>query len=472
MSNENKNFQKKLNYLNGLRVGRLDKPYNNLDNNYFIYEGEPRVDYFINEALQDPDIIIPGGEKPEVVVIPSKADRLSLELSKTIFPRKWDREQFIEGLQSISHRNKSQIHMNDQWLRLSQLRALSNYPTLDRTKDVANYVWSYFPMGDPEFDKTRAHYNPLTNTIIAPKMRERTQLPYVAELAHAYQFQNDKARKNGLIGNFRLLPADVKINGKTEYETPGSVEWNAHKVIEPYMLQYLTDADFTLDQFETILTNPNTTNNSQSNVIERFRKHRRGGILKFQNSGIFPYSKQVKFTPIDNILKGEEGIVTVNPKQFAWSGLGQYTNRYNQSNDQYLNEIFNLSKKYGYNDYQISAIIANAIQENGGSPLANNGKYGLFQFLASQKNDVGYTVESSMKAFHRDYGYGRWYHTKDKNGWDPRYHKYFKDGQSPEDVAYGMAAGYERYGGASNKNNSETQNRMKLARAIYNIITQ
>lgn len=41
------------------------------------------------------------------------------------------------------------------------------------------------------------------------------------------------------------------------------------------------------------------------NVVERFRKYRKGGILKFQNSGIFPYiTRDISVQAIDSSLKG------------------------------------------------------------------------------------------------------------------------------------------------------------------------
>lgn len=157
----------------------------------------------------------------------------------------------------------------------------------------------------------------------------------------------------------------------------------------------------------------------------------------------------------------------------GWDTAAQNTNRYNKNNDTYLDQIEQEALNYGFNNFQIAAMIANAIHENQGSPLTTaNGRVGLWQGDKRQSKYMGNTVASNMKAFKQDYDHGTWYNTFDKNGWNPKYHKLFKEGSNIDDVTYGMIAGYERFGGSNNRNNKEVQSRIKTARLIYNLLNQ
>ena len=150
-----------------------------------------------------------------------------------------------------------------------------------------------------------------------------------------------------------------------------------------------------------------------------------------------------------------------------WGAVAKVTNRYNPANNHYLDELSNLLKQKGFNDMQRAVIIANAIHENSGSPLPNRGRVGLWQGDKRQAKYLGNTVASNVEAFYKDYLHGKWYNTYDKNGWDPNYHKYFKNGKSIEDINYGMTAGYERFGGSKDRNNSEVKARAKTADTVY-----
>ena len=185
------------------------------------------------------------------------------------------------------------------------------------------------------------------------------------------------------------------------------------------------------------------------NTVERFRKYRRGGLIhKFQEGG----------TP------------SVTPD---WSSLASVINRYNPQNDHYLNEILTEGRNLGFSDLQIAVMMANAIHENQGSPLATkNGRVGLWQGDKRQAAYLGNTVSSNLKAFKADYDYGKWYSDYSKNGWNPKYYKQFRDGTTIEDVNHGMTAGYERFNGSNNRNNSEVKARAITSQVIYDILNQ
>lgn len=174
-------------------------------------------------------------------------------------------------------------------------------------------------------------------------------------------------------------------------------------------------------------------------------------------------------TKLKRFAEGGSVRIFQNAGKFNWKVASQNTNRYNPKNDHYLDEIETYGRKYGFNDMQIAAIIANAIHENQGSPLPNGKRVGLFQGDARQAGYIGNTVASNMKAFKLDYDHGTWHNTPDKNGWHPKYYKLFRDGKNVDDVTAGMSMGYERYDTTYNRNHPETQSRIKTARLIYKL---
>lgn len=134
--------------------------------------------------------------------------------------------------------------------------------------------------------------------------------------------------------------------------------------------------------------------------------------------------------------------------------LQNITNRYNPNNDVKLDSIVNLGRLSGYNAKQISALVANAIIENGGDPgKTSNGRTGLFQNGANQCNRVGTTVKSSMAALDEDYKLGRlpWKEeittdSTDMNGWIPKYLEIFNNSENNAyDIGKAFGLGYERF---------------------------
>ena len=158
--------------------------------------------------------------------------------------------------------------------------------------------------------------------------------------------------------------------------------------------------------------------------------------------------------------------------KFGWSAVKSNTKRYNEKNDHYLDELEMYARQYGFNDYQIAAMIVNAIHENQGSPLATKNRVGLWQGDKRQAAYLGNTVKSNVKAFKKDYDHGTWYSTYDKNGWDPNYYKFFKNATNVDDANYGMAAGYERFNGSKDRHNAEVLSRQKTSRIVYNLLKQ
>jgi hypothetical protein len=108
--------------------------------------------------------------------------------------------------------------------------------------------------GSGLFSGTSGHYNPFTNTItINPKSNRHYFDTYVSELAHKKQF--DKQGKFDVIGDwiFNDLPAYAKTSyynvikdydkavESSPYETPGTVENEAHRIYEPDLIDEATD---------------------------------------------------------------------------------------------------------------------------------------------------------------------------------------------------------------------------------------
>lgn len=204
-----------------------------------------------------------------------------------------------------------------------------------------------------------------------------------------------------------------------------------------------------------------------NNTIKYFRKYQ-----KYKKGGNFIKSNQFSSFKVKTLLDTLSYRQGGQIQKGRWGMIAQSTNRYNKNNDHYLDEIEKYARYHGFNNMQIAAMIANAIHENQGSPLAAGSRVGLWQNDARQAKYMGTTVQSNVAAFKKDYDYGKWYNTYDKNGWDPAYHKYFKNGKNIDDVTYGMVAGYERFNGSKNRNNSEVRARQRTAKVVYDLLQQ
>jgi hypothetical protein len=89
----------------------------------------------------------------------------------------------------------------------------------------------------------RAQYVPLLNEMT---VRKRGVDDVIAELAHSKQYVGPNALPEFLRGNFDDLRAAL-IDGDIEaqYQTPGSVEFTAHKITQPLLEDELRQRVFT-----------------------------------------------------------------------------------------------------------------------------------------------------------------------------------------------------------------------------------
>lgn len=115
--------------------------------------------------------------------------------------------------------------------------------------------------GSGIFSKTSGHYNPFTNTItINPKTFLDKFDVYISELAHKKQF--DEQGKFDVIGDwifndipaytkkayYNILEDEDKALESSPYETPGTVEYEAHRKYQPELedesYKYLDEEQF------------------------------------------------------------------------------------------------------------------------------------------------------------------------------------------------------------------------------------
>jgi hypothetical protein len=122
---------------------------------------------------------------------------------------------------------------------------------------------------DQLFDTPPANYNPLTKTIQATSSED-----WVSELAHHVQFKN-----NPISTGFKFLTSDVPayISGKSPYEKPGAMEYEAHSIIEPKLEEEIKKSKSKYKQLPYI-----------QKLIEQFY----GPIESYQNGGEMRYYQE------------------------------------------------------------------------------------------------------------------------------------------------------------------------------------
>jgi hypothetical protein len=114
-----------------------------------------------------------------------------------------------------------------------------------------------------------ANYNPFTKTIQAS-----TSNDWVSELAHHVQFKN-----NPISTGFKFLTNDVPsyISGKSPYIKPGTMEHEAHSIIEPKLKEEIKKSESQYRQLPYI-----------QKKIEEFY----GPIENYQNGGEMKYYQE------------------------------------------------------------------------------------------------------------------------------------------------------------------------------------
>jgi hypothetical protein len=143
----------------------------------------------------------------------------------------------------------------------------------------------------------RANYNPFTKTIQGESSGD-----WVSELAHHVQFKN-----NPISTGFKFLTNDVPayISGKSPYETPGTMEHEAHSIIEPKLEE----------EIET-----SKRNYRQLPYIQKLTEQFYGPIENYQNGGEMRYYQEgLDFKP-KTISKNGSKIIKDDRGQWAHPG--------------------------------------------------------------------------------------------------------------------------------------------------------
>lgn len=135
----------------------------------------------------------------------------------------------IKKMQQDATRSVHQINNN---LPDNQTQQFLDYYKKKDSKEGADAFNSLrYENNNPSVKMTndRSNYNPFTNTLNVDTSDYRgIQDNSLAELAHAQQF------KNNLIGNYaKLLKDRLFIGSDKSYSTKGTIENEAHSIIEP-----------------------------------------------------------------------------------------------------------------------------------------------------------------------------------------------------------------------------------------------
>ena len=244
--------------------------------------------YIVNSSLDsDESAGIMGGSLPEVVYNFSDNAENAKTLSnlREMFHTKqyiknFSRNPiFIDGIRG--HERNYTISDNDVINRVYDIYSASNKPNVTHNRSLHNILGGILF----NHNKYRANYNPITNTIHLPssyndsksykywkKLRgdqpNINNLDYISELSHAYQYYSNNTNNYTKIG----LPGDIKINGKTGYDRKNHVEYEAHKIIEPNIYDYILG---NID-YKTFINNI-----KNKNVL----KYRCGGHKSLRNYG-------------------------------------------------------------------------------------------------------------------------------------------------------------------------------------------
>lgn len=159
------------------------------------------------------------GELPEVVVTPSKESTQAVQHAKEMFPDKQMREQILS---KVFYPKVGQVDLIN---RLHSFYVKAGKPKVDAVSSI--------------FVKNRPHYNPLDNTIHLGKYPALSS--YISELSHAVQYAQPgkmgETVKDVITHPLEYLKNMGKNGDGSVYKRKGSIEHEAHSVIEPQIKQ-------------------------------------------------------------------------------------------------------------------------------------------------------------------------------------------------------------------------------------------
>lgn len=193
--------------------------------------------------------INPVGE--DVVVTPTPYSNQTLKYMKEAIPDGFTRQWAYSGVQDILDQNKSDLEFNQAARKYADVYTAAGSPIAkpipqsekdhypDRAYTYTNRDEIYLPQTIyremPENSRFKGPASQYSNWINSSLM---------AEIAHQFQKNyNNGAAAKALSGEHSWLGSDFKVDGKTEYNTPGTTESQAHTYIEPRLRYYVSDND-------------------------------------------------------------------------------------------------------------------------------------------------------------------------------------------------------------------------------------
>lgn len=203
-----------------------------------------------------------GGKLPEIVYNYSdnSDNSKTRKRLRAMFPTKTGIDRFRRFLYSNYRDDRIQPSVNTSINRLYNLYKKSGSPRIDtrlskndvNTTDYPRAYHKHYPIIGRYVDSMTLpgmsipmKSNPKGSSFGVVDDFYDTE--FIAELSHAYQYNYNKEslgndRRNAY--GFPILNGDEIINRKTEYETPGTVEFNAHRVIEPTIKEYILNPNY------------------------------------------------------------------------------------------------------------------------------------------------------------------------------------------------------------------------------------
>lgn len=185
--------------------------------------GQPK-NYFASHVFKDSNgfkytltDFYDAGQLDDVVAKPSEYDKKLLSITKKMFPNKQVRDLVYQDLICDGDVSDYPFNsFNDRLLNMIQLYKLSGSPSIT---NKSKSKWNIY----------RSNYIPYYNHINA------NPGALVSELSHAYQ-QNNSIRKP-------IIPLDNKRPNGSDYERRGSIEHQAHEVIQPNLVNFIETGD-------------------------------------------------------------------------------------------------------------------------------------------------------------------------------------------------------------------------------------
>lgn len=196
-----------------------------LPKNYFSSHDFKDSDGFVYKLTDFYD----AGQLDDVVVKPSEYDKKLFSITKKMFPNKQVRDLVCQEL----------AYQDISFLGMDSNNKVPDYPFNDR---LLNLIQLYKLSGSPSItNKSKSKWNIISNNNYVPYYNHINAHPgsLVAELAHAYQY-NNSIRKP-------LMPLDNRASNRTskgsDYKRRGSIEHQAHAAIQPNLEKFIETGD-------------------------------------------------------------------------------------------------------------------------------------------------------------------------------------------------------------------------------------